>query len=224
MSFLRNLVPPPAPVRVPESKYEGAYHDNLTFSGCDIIPVVYAHDPHGNPHLFVIGDIATLTYSIHQDKGAVRTLGRTAPKSFVRGNETIAGTLIFNIFNRQALHELSHYNRDSRTRKTTHAHRLPSFDILLYFHNEHGSEGILGVFGIQIVDEGQSHSVEDTYVENTMQYLAHYVEPLEMRRPGAVPGFASFIAGKGPAASRKVAQRGLGPASLPFDYRYLTPD
>ena len=60
--------------------------DQSSYSGCDIIPVVYGKDAStGEPSLFTLGNIQTLTYSIHRDKGAVKTLGRVKPKGFTKG-------------------------------------------------------------------------------------------------------------------------------------------
>lgn len=195
---------------------------DLTFSACDIIPVIYGKDKFGRAQLHVIGDIATLTYSIHQDKGAVRTLGRSAPRGFTRGPETIAGTMIFNIFNKQALYELTNFSRNPATGRTVYPHQLPSFDIILYFQNEANRQASLGIFGIQIMDEGQSHSVEDTYVENTIQYVALRVEPLEDLTDKNLDDIytsdqISFLSREDEA---KLAKKALGPGGIPFDYSY----
>lgn len=202
------------------SPKQGSFDSNLTFSGCDIIPVI-AHPVYNSAikryetRLFVVGDIATLTYSIHQDKGAVRTLGRSAPRGFVRGPETVAGTMIFNVLERQAMYEISNSSRDSISSRTRTLPSLPSFDIILYFSNEAGHTARLGIFGVQIIDEGQSHSVEDTYVENTAQYLALRVEPLDYDLP-ALSSEARFI-----STAQERAKRGLGRSGLPFDYTYF---
>ena len=197
---------------------------DLTFSGCDIIPVVYGKDKFGTTQLHVIGDIATLTYSIHQDKGAVRTLGRSAPRGFTRGPETIAGTMIFNVFNKQALYELTNFNRDPITGKTVYPHQLPSFDVILYFQNEANRKASLGIFGIQIMDEGQSHSVEDTYIENTIQYVALKVEPLEDFTDKNLDAIytrdqLSFLSR---TDQTKLAKKAAGPGGIPFDYSYIS--
>lgn len=200
----------------------GSFGTNLTFSGCDIIPVVpFTFFDEGTKSyitkLFVIGDIATLTYSIHQDKGAVRTLGRSAPRGFVRGPETIAGTMIFNVLEKQALFKMANERRNPMSGKTQPLNTLPMFDIILYFANEAGHEASLGIFGVQVLDEGQSHSVEDTYVENTAQYVALNIQPLEpLSGRDIIAGDAQFI-----ADGQDAAKRGFAHAGLPFDYTYF---
>jgi hypothetical protein len=211
----------------------GSFGTNLTFSGCDIIPVVpfEVRNETTNKYetkLFVIGDIATLTYSIHQDKGAVRTLGRAGPRGFVRGPETIAGTMIFNVLEKQALFKMANERRNIMSGKTQPLNTLPMFDIILYFANEAGHEASLGIFGIQVLDEGQSHSVEDTYVETTAQYVALSVQPLEpISARTIVPGDAKFIAEGQDAAKTGFVGRHRDAdgkvIGLPFDYSYLKP-
>jgi len=196
--------------------FESPYEKDVTFSGCDITPVIYGVDASQTPKLYAVGDIATLTYSIHQEKGAVRTLGRKPPKGYTRGPETVAGTLIFNILNRQALWELASSRRNYSTGRTMTLNRMPPFDIILFFRNEAGKEGRLGIFGVQIADEGQSHSIEDTYVENTTQYVAMHVEPLEPTTMG-LPANATFMAHD---YHRRIKPRTNSP-NLPFDYSYL---
>ena len=193
------------------------YADQSSYSGCDIIPIIYGLDSETKlPKLFVVGDIATLTYSIHRDKGAVRTLGRSNPKGFTRGPRTIGGTMIFNVFDRRALWEMSKSKND-KTKRVSVADNLPGFDIILYFTNEFGDESTLVLYNIQIMDEGQSHSVNDMYIENTMSFVCGDIDLLEPKdnTPGA-PSIGTFVNEK-----RESMKKAYGPAGLPFDYSYL---
>lgn len=188
-----------------------------SYSGCDIIPIVYGIDATTKlPRLFVVGDIQTLTYSIHRDKGAVRTLGRTNPKSFTRGQRTIAGTIVFSVFDRRALWEVSK-NRNATTKRVSIADELPGFDVILYFTNEYGKESNLVLYNLQIADEGQSHSVSDMYIENTMNYVCQDIDLLEPRGfERGLPSGGLFIAQK-----HEELKRAAGPQGLAFDYSYL---
>ena len=163
--------------------------DLSTYSGCDIIPAIYALDPKTHTKkYFALGDITTLTYSIHRDKGAVRTLGRANPKGFTRGGRTIAGSLVFSIFDRRALYEIS----TATSSNISVADALPGFDILLYFTNEYGLESLLQIYNVQIADEGQQHSVNDLYIENTMTYVAGDILLLDTTGPGRLGAAAKY--------------------------------
>ena len=199
---------------------EDTWSKQSSYSGCDIVPIVYGMDPTTHkPVLFVVGDIQTLTYSIHRDKGAVRTLGRSIPKGFTRGSRTIAGSMIFSVFDRRALWELSKDSSNNGSKRVSIADELPGFDIILNFTNEFGMESSLAIYNIQIVDEGQSHSVEDLYIENTMSYIAQDIDLLQPKKSISqpyLPSQGTFIADKH-AALKQLA----GPGGLEFNYSYL---
>jgi hypothetical protein len=65
-----------------------------TFSGCDIVATFNGK---------VIGELQAITYSISREKAPIYTMGSAEPRSFSRGKRGIAGTLVFTVFNRDAL-------------------------------------------------------------------------------------------------------------------------
>lgn len=75
------------------SEYTKTY---TTFSGCDIVCTF------GNT---VIGELQAITYSVSREKAPVYTMGSAEPRSFSRGKRGIAGTLVFTVFDRDALLE-----------------------------------------------------------------------------------------------------------------------
>lgn len=75
------------------SEYTKTY---TTFSGCDIVCTF------GNT---VIGELQAITYSVSREKAPVYTMGSAEPRSFSRGKRGIAGTLVFTVFDRDALIE-----------------------------------------------------------------------------------------------------------------------
>lgn len=168
--------------------------DRDAYSATDIEAIVSGVDrTSGNRVVAKIGDIQTLTYSSHIDASPVRTLGRSTPQGYTIGGRTIAGSLIFATFNRRALEEL--YTGPDIISLTTQtdgtipnisdakvrqpSDRIPPFDIVLYFTSEQGNDSIMTIYRVQIVDEGQTFSVQDVYTEHTMQYMAGGVSMLE---------------------------------------------
>ena len=69
-------------------------HTYTTFSGCDIVCTF------GNQQ---IGELQAITYSVQREKVPVYTMGSAEPRSFSRGKRGIAGSLVFTIFDRDAL-------------------------------------------------------------------------------------------------------------------------
>lgn len=67
-----------------------------SFSGIDI------HAIFGNT---VILEIQGISYTVSREKAPIYTMGRADPRAFCRGKRGIAGTVIFTVFDRQALLE-----------------------------------------------------------------------------------------------------------------------
>jgi len=215
------------------SSTPGGWAPNVTFSGCDIIPICYgrATDNNGNQvsKLFVIGDIATLSYSIHREFGGVRTLGVANVRSYVRGTRSIAGTMIFNQFNRRALYELTRIQGDSK--RWDILDRIPAFDIVLYFSNEYGQNGVLTIFGVEISDEGTTYSVNDVYTEQTFTYVARdinvfhksddqYEADANISKAGTFFGQKFTDIESETKRLRNEIIAGNSPFNIPFDYTY----
>lgn len=150
-------------------------HANSSYSGCDITPSVTIGDK-----TFVLGNVSTLSYSIHRGKPPVRTLGRAYPKSYVSSSRTIAGTIIFTVFDSHALHELRTAviaETEATGRQSSPlSDQIPPFDITIVYQNEYGYSSYMRIYGVEITDEGQTHSINDIYSENVMQYVARDID------------------------------------------------
>jgi hypothetical protein len=169
------------------SKYSKTYS---SFSGTDIVATITP--PGGKPVVF--GELQTISYSIHREKFPVRTLGSINPKGFTYGGRTIAGTLIFTVFDRhiikQAVKEMfqpgtndNPYDIDAMEyedmlqRMVTD--EMPPFDVTITFKNEYGQSSSMSILGVTIVDEGQVMSIEDMLTENTMSYMAMDIDLMD---------------------------------------------
>jgi hypothetical protein len=71
----------------------------------------------------VIGELQAITYSVTREKGPIYVMGDPNPKSFSRGKRGIAGSLVFTIFDRDALSDL-------KNQATVHRHGLNQTDAL----------------------------------------------------------------------------------------------
>jgi hypothetical protein len=145
---------------------------NTSFSGCDIRATIKVGDK-----IQVIGNLATLSYSIHREKFPVRALGFTFPKGVTRGPRTIAGTMVFNVFDRYALSDvmgakgkLDRVQGDVATAML--GDQMLPFDVTCTFINELGVYSQLAITGIELIDEGQVMSINDIYIESTHSYIA----------------------------------------------------
>lgn len=75
--------------------YSEDYSKTYTsFSGADIV-VTFSG--------IIIGSLQAVSYSVSREKAPVYTFGSPEPRSFARGKRGIAGTLVFTVFDRDAL-------------------------------------------------------------------------------------------------------------------------
>lgn len=73
------------------TKYTKTY---TAFAGADIVATFNG---------IVIGELQAVSYSISREKAPIYTLGSAEPRSFSRGKRGIAGSLVFTVFDRDAL-------------------------------------------------------------------------------------------------------------------------
>ena len=146
-----------------------------SYSGCDI--VVTATLPmlteDGSAVNFTLGSLQTLSVSTHQEKRPVRSLGNVNAKDYVMGQRTIAGSLVFAVFDRHFAHNIM------RSTKVTMADEIPALDLTINFANEYGRSSHMRIFGVKLINEGQVMSINDLYTENTYQFVALGLEPLK---------------------------------------------
>lgn len=150
-----------------DSKFSETYH---SFSGADIVSVFTPKG--GKPVVF--GTLQTITYSVYRPTTQVYVLGQAMPSGFVRGHRTIAGTLIFTVFDRHVLYNAIKYGYSVNDPKCLNIKpdELPPFDVTINFLNEYGESSRLTIKDVRIISEGQTMSIEDRITENTMQYIA----------------------------------------------------
>ena len=153
------------------SKYTRTY---TSYSGCDIVASVNITIPGQETITRVFGSLQTFSYSIHQEKSPVRTLGDVNAITYVDGPRTIAGSMVFAVLDKHVIHEI--YDEVTKKGQYVNKHylmdELPNFDITLSFANEYGRQSTTSVYGCTIIDEGQIMSINDIMTENTYHYYA----------------------------------------------------
>ena len=156
-----------------------------SFSGVDIRAIVHVdpfEDHNGRRRTTKeLGTLQTLSVSVFRDKQQVRALGTVADKGVVRGPRTIAGSMIFTVFDEAVLAELLRIPRNDRDYQApsdgnsfrwTQMDQLPAFDMTILFSNEYGGTSEMSLTGLDIHSEGQVMSIEDMITESTLQYTA----------------------------------------------------
>jgi hypothetical protein len=157
---------------------------NMSFAGVDIqatmvLPRIGDQTSSDDGDFIELGELQTISYSIHRENTPVRTLGHVNPRGFVKGSRTIAGSLIFTVFNEYAFYRIKEFKKALLERNYAPlADMLPPFDVVLTFFNEYGLAAKMKIYGITIVDEGQTMSVDDLITEQTYTYMARGLQPL----------------------------------------------
>lgn len=155
-----------------------------SYSGCDMVASISV--PWKNKPI-VIGELQTVSYSSHREVVPVRSLGRIGQKGYARGPRTVAGSLIFTVFDRNIVHAIMedavfYLNEKYASIAATANYimdEMPPFDIQIVMQNEHGQASGLAIKGLVITDEGQVMSIEDLLTENTYTFIAQELVPLK---------------------------------------------
>lgn len=77
-----------------QSTYTKTYS---SFSGADITASIGS---------YLIGELQSITFSVTREKAPIFTMGNPNPRSFSRGKRGIAGSLVFTVFDRDALYDI----------------------------------------------------------------------------------------------------------------------
>lgn len=157
-----------------KSKYQRTF---TSFSGTDIVAVI---TPQNGGKSRVLGELQTVTYSVFRPTSPVFALGRVGAKGAVRGARTVAGSLIFTVFDRHVLYDVMEdmKRKHSLAERPLKSDEIPPFDITINFLNEYGQSSQLVIYGVHLISEGQTMSVEDMITESTMEYIAMDVDSM----------------------------------------------
>lgn len=157
------------------------YYPNESFSGCDMVATILMPDIDGRGRkAYSIGEIQTISYSIHMDRRPVRAISNINAKDYVMGPRTIAGSLVFTVFSRHFTKKIiEDINSSIKPKYAYLADELPPFDVIVSAANEYGIRSRMVIYGIRLVNEGQVMSINDIYTENTYQYVATDIEYLD---------------------------------------------
>jgi hypothetical protein len=128
----------------------------------------------------VLESLQTLSIQSHREKMPVRGLGSDYVKSLTRGPRTLAGSMIFTVFNEHPLKPLLRAaapilarseNRDVYS-STLLPDQLPPLDVTIVFANEYGSVSRMAIYGLEFLNDGVTFSTEDLLSEQVMQFMA----------------------------------------------------
>ena len=161
----------PNEARTIATKYVDTY---TSFSGTDMVCIFELPLSGGNAVTGVVGSVKTISYSVHNEKSPVRILGNMNAIAYVYDNRTIAGSLVFQVFDKHWMLKLLEKWLEKEDKGKVHAlsDELPPINITIAMANEYGDKARLALYGVTFVNEGQVMSIEDFYTENTYEFFA----------------------------------------------------
>lgn len=191
------------------------YLEYNSFSGSDIKAAVWVPpNPisgrrEGSYKLWA--ELQTITVSSARPPGAVRALGLAGVRDYIRGVRTIAGSMIFTVFNRDVFYEL--YQKSSKESPAEHpifVDMIPPFHVLIDANNEMGSSATASILDITLSNYGTTYSIDDLMLESTYSYVAKYVTPLAIKdgwHSGLAQAVSKMDGGLVPASARSRAPK-----------------
>lgn len=155
-------------------------YSNESYSGCDMVATLLIPMPdNSSKSLYTVGELQTISYSIHMDRKPVRAIGNINAKDYVMGPRTIAGSLVFAVFNRHfAKNIIKEMGENIENNYSFLMDELPPLDIIISLANEYGLRSRIVLYGVRLINEGQVMSINDIYTENTYQFVATDIEYL----------------------------------------------
>lgn len=162
-----------------------------SYSGVDIVAEILLPNESGP---LALGELQTISYSIHRESKPIRILGHTNISGTVKGPRTIAGSMIFTVFNTYAFYRLQQYRdivygQNGKAELYPLADMLPPFDLVLTFSNESGRSSKMVILGMTIVDEGGTMSIDDMISEQTFTWMARGIQPLVRYMSNSAPSY-----------------------------------
>lgn len=134
--------------------------------------------------------LSLVSWSVHRDKNSDRRLNEKKSTEHARGAQTVAGSLIFSLFDEDPVRgfvpvEMFHGDTpiagpdgftDIEEMLPTD---IPRFDLALTFTNEYGAAASCVIWGVDITDAGTALSTRQLENDYTVQFKALDMDPLK---------------------------------------------
>ena len=154
---------------------------NVSFSGCDMVVSAEMKTTRGARVSVTMGSTQTISYSIYRKLSPILGIGNVNAKDYVGGPRTIAGSIVFTVFNEhwgtELLDAWQRAEGISASQKVLMDEIAP-LDITISMANEYGVCSRLALYSVRLFSEGQVMSINDIYTENTYQYVALNIDYL----------------------------------------------
>lgn len=145
---------------------------NSSYSGADMVATIQM--PGGKAH--ILGELASINYSVFREKTLVRSLGSVRPSGITRGQRTISGILEFVNFDRSVAYKLMAEYFDMGYHILMD--ELPQFDITITMANETGQRSVFRIYGVSTFTEGSMMSIDQITTRSSYEFYALDIDPM----------------------------------------------
>ena len=116
------------------------YNNYNSFSGCDVVVSAQMAPINEGAQMkvHVLGSLQTMSYSTHQDRAPVRSIGNINAIDYVQGQRTIAGTMVFAMFHQHWMTPLLEELEDHVPNTDIWSDELPALNLTISMANEYG--------------------------------------------------------------------------------------
>lgn len=154
-----------------------------TYSGVDMVVTARINSIHSSVNnlkekTYILSSLQTISVSTHQDKRPVRVIGSVNSLDYVMGQRTVAGSLVFAVFDKHFASEMFEDLKQATGQTFKMVDEMPGLDLTISFANEYGKKSRMAIYGVKFINEGQVMSINDLFTENTFQFVATSLEPL----------------------------------------------
>ena len=109
-----------------------------SYSGCDIVVTARLNKITGTKKelkekVYTLGSLQTLSVSTHQDKKPVRVIGSVNALDYTMGQRTIAGSLVFAVFDQHFATEMFNDLSEATGKTFLLPDELPAIDLTITF-------------------------------------------------------------------------------------------
>ena len=146
------------------------YHNSQSgYAGTDIV-CVFKFPDYVKKEPIVFGELTTISFSTYRDKFPVRSLGFVNAKGYTKAGRTVAGSLIFTIFEKSIINKVVEEIYSKKFNLIPD--ELPAFSIDITMANEYGNKTHIALFGVEIVEGNQIMTVDNMQTNEQYSFVA----------------------------------------------------
>jgi hypothetical protein len=189
------------------------------YAGTDIV-CVFKFPDFVKKEPLVFGELATISFSTYRDKFPVRALGHVNAKGYTKAGRTVAGSLIFTMFEKSIINQIVEEIYSKKFNIIPD--ELPAFSIDITMANEYGNKTHIALFGVEIVEGNQVMTVDTLQTNEQYSFVAQDIVLVDSeKKPGVLSYYNPVTESREVNIDKDMTLREL---EKEFHYTYQVPE